>query len=216
MLDSETGGLPQPVRRWSLLPIHKLALESWGKSNLPEPLSQSCIEISKTSLQNTGMDGWKIRLQARKRVGLTQSEVGGKFSPPISRVAVSLWEKPVSKGGTAPDGKRLAILSKLYGLTAGQLLGQESVDLDGMGGPAKAPIPARRAEDEVTISVGGKSVSLGTDPEEGLLTLFRGLSPNSQDEVVGYAQQLWISEARGKTSVAAPFAIKPLATKTRT
>lgn len=155
------------------------------------------------------MEAWKVRLQARKRAGLTQADVGARFKPSISRVAVSLWEKPVERGGTAPEGKRIHTLCTLYGLTAGQLLGHEAVDMDrpaikGVGAASK-----RRLGDQASITVGGKTISLGEDPEEGLLELFRGLSQESQDEVIGRAQRLWVEENKEKTSRASPFKKTP-------
>lgn len=69
-----------------------------------------------------------MRKQARIRSGLKQHEVAAMFDPPISRVAVGLWEKSPEQDGTAPDQKKLALLCNLYRLTAGQLLGHEPVD----------------------------------------------------------------------------------------
>ena len=90
--------------------------------------SKSFLAVGKLNFQNYVMDGWQVRKQARIRSGLTQEDIGKKFDPPISRVAVAHWEKPAEQNGNAPDQKKLKILSDLYGLTAGQLLGQEPVD----------------------------------------------------------------------------------------
>ncbi len=57
---------------------------------------------------------------ARKHFGLTQDQVGLLFNPPISREAVSQWEKD---GGTRPDISRLKRLAERYQTTVTALMG---------------------------------------------------------------------------------------------
>jgi SOS-response transcriptional repressor LexA len=90
--------------------------------------SNSFLALGKANFQNTGMEDWQIRKKGRIFAGLTQEEVGKHFDPPISRVAVSNWEKSVADGGNAPDQKKLKILGELYKMTVGQLLGHERVN----------------------------------------------------------------------------------------
>lgn len=119
--------------------------------------SKSFLAVGKPPFQNCRMDGWQVRKQARIRSGLTQDDIGKRFDPPISRVAVGHWEKAPELGGNAPDPKKLKILSEIYGLTAGQLLGQEPVNFN----LAKMPQSDYAAMGEKYVTVQKLSNELG-------------------------------------------------------
>ena len=69
--------------------------------------------------------------ELRKGLGLSQEELGEKMG--VSRQAISKWEGDQ----TIPELDKLISLSKLFGLTVGQLLGVEQ--------PVPAPAPPQRA-----------------------------------------------------------------------
>lgn len=140
--------------------------------------SKSFLSKGKPPFQNKRMEGWKARKQARQRLGLTQSEVASKFDPPITRVAVGLWERPVERGGTAPDSKRLQQLASLYNIDVGALLGQTPTEPNGFPESGieneqsvarnvrYAPL-ARMAVPVISSVQAGKMKEIGYVPEVG-------------------------------------------------
>lgn len=63
---------------------------------------------------------WRRLKAAREKVGLSKAAVGRLFDPPISRSAVSQWEK---ENGSAPETNRLETLARAYKTTIDELLG---------------------------------------------------------------------------------------------
>ena len=96
--------------------------------------------------------------ELRKGLRLSQEELGERMG--VSRQAISKWE-----GDQAiPELDKLIALSKLFGLTVGQLLGVEQ--------PAPAPAPPQRAprwQKFLLAGMGAARVILsGADPSNGI------------------------------------------------
>ena len=84
--------------------------------------------------------------ELRKGLGLSQEELGEKMG--VSRQAISKWEGDQ----TIPELDKLISLSKLFGLTVGQLLGVEQ--------PVPAPAPPQRAPRWQTLLLAGMGAAL--------------------------------------------------------
>ena len=84
--------------------------------------------------------------ELRKGLGLSQEELGEKMG--VSRQAISKWEGDQ----TIPELDKLIALSKLFGLTVGQLLGVEQ--------PVPAPVPHLRTPRWQKLLLAGMGAAL--------------------------------------------------------
>ncbi len=84
--------------------------------------------------------------ELRKGLNLSQEELGEKMG--VSRQAISKWEGDQ----TIPELDKLIALSKLFGLTVGQLLGVEQ--------PVPVPSPNRSASRRISLLLSGMGAAI--------------------------------------------------------